>query len=150
MDLEQSNNLPKNEVFQNVCHLGSSWIQGAQKWPQWCSKVVLRSSKVLQNDPKWSQWCPKVSLRSSKVSKMTPLDVQSGPGITKFDKKIWILQLNVHDYPKLIKNSLNLYEILIQAPPLSILLCKPSVEIIITLASHARPGGMRVAVKWLQ
>ena len=54
----------------------------------------------------------------------------------------------MHEYPKLIKKSLNLYEILIQAPPLSILLCKPSIEIIITLASHARPGGMRVAVKY--
>ena len=120
MDLEHSNNLPKNELFQHVCHLRSSWIQGAQKWPQWYSKVVPRSSKVLQNDPKWSQWCPKVSLRSSKELQNDLLVIQTGPGITKLDPKWSTLQLKLHGYPKLCRNSSNLYEMLIQAPLLCV------------------------------
>ena len=140
MALEHSNHLP-------TC-LSPSLVLNSR-----CSKMtpmVLKSCpKIIQGAPKWPQMIPMVPKSEPKIVQGLQNHPIGRPKWT-WNHQIWLKMVNatnVHDYPKLIQKSLNLYEILIQASPLSILLCKPSIEIIITLASHARPGGMRVAVK---
>ena len=88
MDLEHSNNLPTNELFHHICHLRSSWLQGAQKkgpqmvlksdptivqgarkLPQMIPMVPKSEPKIVQGAPKWPHWTSKVDLESPNLIK---------------------------------------------------------------------------------
>ena len=81
---------------------------------------------------------------------MIPLVVQTGPTFYQhvYVSKMLNIANKFDDFPRMFRRSSSLYETLIQAPLLCVLIGKPSGETMITLASHEWLGGPRVAIQY--